>query len=101
MLTRFGLSLATLAPPRWTAKTGSSKNVALDAADIAKINRQITHYHHDDALRTEILGDYDKSCVAELTFPPKKASHDHDSRNSEQVQREDRLLVCRRKRTIL
>jgi|GEM_PF-3865826 len=48
--------------------------MALYAADTAKKNRQITHYHRDDALRTEILGDYDKSGVAELTFPQKSKS---------------------------
>jgi hypothetical protein len=34
----------------WVAQNGT-----LDAGAIAKLNRQITQYHHDDATRTEIL----------------------------------------------
>jgi len=34
----------------WVAKNGN-----LSAAGIAKLNRQITQYHHDDATRNEIL----------------------------------------------
>ena len=39
-----------IACENWVAQNGN-----LNAAGIAKLNRQITQYHHDDATRNEIL----------------------------------------------
>ena len=64
-----GLSLATLAPPRWTAKTGSLKMLL----STLQISPKLTDYPLPPRRRPtkEILGDYDKSW-SPSDLPPKK-----------------------------